>query len=359
MLEGADGQPHVMTVLGAIAPDEAGVVLPHEHLLVDLTCYWRAPREADQLAFAESPVTLESGWRLRRQPMLSRDNCLLLDVETAVAELAAFRTLGGSTVVDVTLSDIGRDVMALREMSRRSGLHVVAGCGHYVHLAHPPELAAEPAESIAERLVVELSEGIDGTGARAGIIGEIGTSDPLHPVEERVLRAAACAQARTGAAITLHLSPGHRNEHQVLDILEEEGADLGRVVAGHLDIALADLGRTPDESVRAQLAIARRGCFVEYDTCGNDTYSGGEDPFWFPSDRERVIALTKLAEAGFLDRLLLSHDVCHKSDLTAYGGLGYGHLLRTFQINLREVGFIDRELTAMMRDNPRRMLTIG
>ena len=198
--------------------------------------------------------------------------------------------------------------------------------------------------------------GIDDTGVRAGIIGEIGTSDPLHPREEKVLRAAALAQAHTGAAITLHLTPPTRNAHATLDILEEAGADLGRVVVGHLDESI-------DETLDYHRSIADRGCYLEYDDCGYEMYfprlANGAPHFWLPSDRDRARAVVRLCEAGYADRILLSHDVCNKTYLLAYGGFGYGHILRNLVTNIRDFGASEQDIDTILRANPQRMLALG
>jgi phosphotriesterase-related protein len=347
----------VQTVLGPVPAEELGVTMAHEHLFVDATVNWVAPREPSRRPAAEGPVTMELLGLLRRNPALNRDNCVLADVQTAVDEAIDFRSLGGGTIVDVSNDDIGRDAAALAYVARAAGVHVIAGCGHYIHRAHPPELEEEPLESIAERLEREIVEGIGSTGVRAGVIGEIGTSQPLHPREAKVLRAAAHAQRATGIAITLHVT--NPNGHEVLDVLEEAGADLSRVIVGHQDSLLAqgELGLEP--LFEHLVSLAARGSYVQFDTVGKEysfpalaDYSG---TFWFPSDRVRAKALKALVDAGIGDRLLLSQDVCSKVDLMRYGGFGYGHILRNFCVDLAEAGVSAEAIRLMLVDNPRRI----
>lgn len=354
--------PHVMTVTGPIAPDALGPTITHEHLLIDMTCYLPPPGDPSLPAGAEEPVRLEDLHRIRVDLNGVRDNVLLTDADLAIEELRAHAEEGGGAVVDVTLEDIGRDPLVLRRAAEETGLHVIAGCGHYVHVSHRPGLDDEPLESIHARIVRELRDGIGDTGIRPGIIGEIGASAALHPTEAKVLRASGRAQADTGVAVTVHLSPNSDNAHEVLDLLEAEGADLSRVVADHLDINLTrfrgDLARALDY----QRSIAERGCFLEYDTCGNQSYSPsaiGDPPFWFASDQERAVAIAQLVADGYADRILLSQDVCHKTDLRRYGGTGYGHVLRTFRTHLAEAGIDERTVTRFLVDNPRRLLTVG
>lgn len=350
-----------MTVLGPVDPADLGVVLPHEHLLTDVTTYFTAPDDPEARRFAETePVGLQTLHLLRRNLFALRDNLLVTDLETAVVEASRFRALGGGTIVDVTLPDIGRDPAGLREIARRTGLHVVMGCGHYVWPAHPASLAAEPLESIEERLVAEIEHGVGDTGVRPGIIGEIGTWAPIHPVEEKVLRAAARAQRRTGLALSIHLHVTARAGHSVLDLLEEEGVDPARVVLGHLDICFGHLDATTAEVLDYHLSLARRGPFLEYDTLGTEAVynPGGGDvpPFWTPWDRTRAEGVAHLFAHGFGGQVVLSHDVFTKAQLVAYGGSGYGHLLRDFTTHLRTAGLGDAEIRQVLVENPRRLL---
>jgi phosphotriesterase-related protein len=153
----------VTTVLGPVAADDLGIVLPHEHLVVNTSVYYQAPADEAARELAESPVEITKLGLLRRNLFALRDNLVLTDLELAVSEADEFRRLGGGTIVDLTLPDVGRDPRALQAVSRRTGLNVVMGCGHYVHLAHPPSLRDEPVESIAERLLDELWNGAGDT----------------------------------------------------------------------------------------------------------------------------------------------------------------------------------------------------
>jgi phosphotriesterase-related protein len=278
-----------------------------------------------------------------------------------------FRKLGGGTVVDLTLPDIGRDPSALLALSKITGLNIVAGCGHYIQISHPATVAAEPVDSIAERFRTEIQEGIGETNIRAGVLGEIGTSCPIHKDEEKVLRATARAHIETGMAIAVHLSPAPRVDqwmgHTVLDILESEGVNPGRVLLCHLDNMLGP----GDEFLKAlelHFSLAKRGAFIGYDGCGKEHYfpSGSRaafPSFWCPHDRERAKASAVLLEAGFGGQLLLSHDVCFKVELTRYGGFGYGHILRTFVSNLNDYGVGSDEIHKILVENTRNWLTPG
>lgn len=355
----ADG---AMTVLGPVPAESLGIALMHEHLLADNSAYYLPPTAASKRALGEERVGLSNVGTLRRNLYALKDNLILADVSTAIEEIMEFVDSGGGTVVDVTPSaETGRDPEGLQAISRRTGLNIVMGCGHYIHLAHDPQIEEASVDSIAESLVRDITHGIGRQRVRPGIIGEIGTWDPVHPNEAKVLRAAARAQDQTGLAITVHLHVAGRAGHEVLDVLADEGADLSRVVLGHLDINLGHLDATYGEVIEYHKSLASRGCYLEYDSCGTEVYSP-ENPyvpaFWTPSDLTRARAIVELADSGCSQQLLISHDVFTKVQLSRFGGMGYGYIAREFQHHLREVGLKDDHLNQLLVDNPRRILTV-
>jgi phosphotriesterase-related protein len=292
----------VTTVLGDIPAGELGRCLPHEHLVCDF-----------------SPATGDL-------------DHVLNEVELAVDELAPFRAAGGRAVVEVTPPDLGRDPLRLREISRRSGVHVVMGTGWYRRAFYPEHLDRTPTAALADAMVTELTDGVD--GIRSGVIGEIGCDGGhLTAVEERVLRAAARAAKATGAALTTHASM-HPVGTAQLDVLDEEGVDLARVVIGHCDTHL-------DRAYHRELL--RRGAWVQFDTAGRDHMN---------PDRRRAAALMALIRDGWLERLLVSSDRCFRSDLTSFGGPGYGHVLTGFRQELRSLGLTDEEFDVLTISNP-------
>ncbi|BCH67858.1 MULTISPECIES: phosphotriesterase family protein [Rhizobium/Agrobacterium group] len=348
----------VMTVLGPVPASELGKTIVHEHLFIDLSCYFRPPESEEAArAFAE-PVSLFNLHVMHKDPYGSRDNCILDDVELAVREVEVFKSLGGRTIVDVTLPDIGRDVAKLAEVSKRTGVHVVAGCGHYILSAMSNATKSASLAQIEDEMMRDIVDGIDGTGIRAGIIGEIGTGDPIDPQEIKVLRAAARVQRKTGLAITIHVHPPGRRGNEVLDILFDEGVAPDRIILGHVDTALAHLDIDFDGAMDYLQSLMARGCYVESDLCGNAHYfRTSSAAWWMPTDRERCRALAALVRLGYGDKLLLSQDVGHKHYLQSYGGWGYGHVLGDFSHHLREAGLDQADINRMFLENAHRILT--
>jgi len=335
-----------MTVRGRVAAQDLGVALMHEHVFIDLSFLWDPPSAAWQEQLVDSLPALETRGLLQVDPYVSRPNLVLDDPDVAVAELRPFKELGGGCLVDLTATGIKPQPVSLREVSERSGVHIVAGCGYYTKRSHPPEVAALSESELLERLLEEMANGLGGTDVRPGIIGEIGTSSPIHPDEAKVLRVAAAAQAKTGLAINVHVAIFRREALAALDILDAAAADLSRVVISHLD-------EQPDTAYHR--AVLERGAYVEYDTFGSESYFDG-DGSAEPSDRERVDCLIELLDAGFGDRLLISQDVCTKVQLLKYGGLGYGHILRSIVPRLRRRGVDEATARMLLVENPARVL---
>ena len=300
---------HVMTVLGPIAPADLGFTQPHEHLICD------------------------SGWVGGYTIRLP-----LSEPSLAIEELMTFKSAGGRTIVELTNHGLRRDPRALRQIARATGVNIVMGCGWYRQKNYPPGFDRLSANDLAEEIVRDLTVGADGTDIRSGIIGEIGvTLDYVSPAEERVLRAAARAHRRTGATIYTHGEFYPIGTWQ-LDILEEEGVDLRRVIVGHMDSYL-------DSDYHD--AVARRGAFVAYDTVGRTHI--------YP-DVARIAMIHRMLKLGYLEQLLLSTDRCWRSDLRMYGGAGYDYLLTHFLPRLRQEGISEEQIEIVCIENPRQAL---
>jgi phosphotriesterase-related protein len=337
----------IMTVLGPIAPDELGVTLAHEHVFFDLRCLWEQPRpERAHLIDAEpSPQNRDE---LARDLYDSRVNLLHEDPLLAAAEVATFRQAGGKTVVDLTTIGLAPKPEALREVAAQTGLNIVAGAGYYRAKCLPSDALDKSIEALEEELLGWVQEGMYGTTVRAGILGELGTMSPIHPFEERQLRAAARVQRATGVAINVHPSIWAHEHLRIIDILEEAGADLARVAISHCDQLIE-----PAWHAR----IAERGVTLCFDTFGAE-FEYDSDGSREPTDTERIDCLRRLLDAGCASQLLLSHDICSRIQLAHYGGPGYAHVPGTIVPRLRAEGISAAEIEQMLVSNPRRLLAM-
>ena len=300
----------IVTVNGPIRPEDLGVTLSHDHVLVD--------------AWGMTPGYEDYGTILDSEDM-------------AISELQRFRRAGGNAICDPTTVGIGRNPEALKRISQATGVHIVMGCGWYRERVYPPYVFQEHPDRLAARLVRELTEGVDGSGIRPGFIGEIGTERfHITPAQERVFRAAARAQRRTGCTIMTHTTHWGELALEQLDLLAEEGVPANRVIVSHL-------GDRP--GIRGLLPIAERGAWVDVDNLAFADYA----PLEVRADN--VVALWK---AGFGPQIMLSNDICKISQLCFYGGCGYQNVITNFYPLLEARGLTRDEITTMTVTNPGR-----
>jgi phosphotriesterase-related protein len=333
----------VITVRGPIEAAELGVTDIHEHILCDFSRNHEPDPARPELAKAR--VGFDTIGLLTHNPLAIPDNLILEDEQLAVAELTTYRSAGVRSVVEVTTRELGRDPLALRRISEATGLHIVACTGHYIHDFLPPGHAKKSVDELAESMSREILEGIDDSGVRAGIVGELGTSERIYPEEERALRAAARVNRSLGVPLMVHTDPQSRMALEALEILRSEGADPAKVSICHTDSAFLE-----DTYLEAILAT---GAFIELDTFGENFCL---HPNYGPSDLDRVKLLARLIDRGYVRQIMLASDVCLKCRLHAYGGWGYDHLLANAVPAMRRYGITDEDLDTLFVANPQRYL---
>ena len=338
----------IITVRDPLEPEELGSTLIHEHLLFDLSCYFAEPADDPGKKLAREPVQLSNlGW-VRRNSMSSLHNLEMLDEDIAVAEVSRFRDAGGQAIVDQTINGIAPQPEGLRRISAATGLHIVAGSGYYIFPSHPPDMDAKTVDGITTEIVGCVEKGIDGTDVRAGLIGEIGASWPLHPNEEKCLHAAARAHLETGGPISIHPGQSPHSPIQVLDLLRQDGVDPHRVIMSHV-------GARFRSDVDLYRHLADTGCKLSFDTFGRDIYYAhlGRQ---HPSDNVRVDVIAELVRRGYLDSIMVAQDCCYRMDMTAFGGYGYAHILEHIVPRLLASGLTPPDIDGIMVANPARFL---
>ena len=343
----------VQTVLGAIDPSQMGVTITHEHLVIDMTGYSFAPEEATLRGLWDRPYTMDLVGSYQDIVWFNRDLMQLYSEREALEEVRRFAVSGGGTVVDTTNWDLGRSPDALARISRATGLHIVMGTSHYVPLLRPPDMDERSEDSIFERIVSDVTVGVGDQLVRSGVIGEVGNVHPLDDNQRKVLRASARAQLETGAPISIHPGGVDESPMAILEVLAGAGADLGRVIMGHLDFAVRDPSVLRD--------VAGTGCFLEYDTVGAEDsgmrYMGAE--LRMPTDAQRLDALDYLVAEGFGDRILLAQDVCFRKMHAASGGRGFAHIVESIVPRLRARGYSRAQIDGFLIDNPARALAFA
>lgn len=309
----------VNTVLGPIDTSEMGFTLSHEHV-----------------------GTNAAGLRHTYPEFIDRSGI----VEQATAALKEAYDEGLRTMVDVSPFDLGRDVQVMQEVSRGSGVHIIAATGN--HLAVPRPFGDVSPDVIAPFYVKEIEEGIEGTGVKAGIIKVASDRGGITPPQEVILRAAARTHKATGTPISTHTwSPDRVGEQQV-KILEEEGVDLNRVYIGHSN---------DDFDMDYLLGLLDKGVWL-----GMDRYPGGRvagTPNW----EQRTEIVKKLIDAGHQSKIMLSHDYSVpkarigaevQEERRRANPDGFNFITRKVLPRLKELGVSDGDVRQIMEDNPRR-----
>jgi phosphotriesterase-related protein len=290
--------PVIRTVLGDIAPPHLGVTDAHDHLFL-------------------------------RTPALPGQE--LDDVAAALDELTGFAALGGGAVVQWTPWGLGRHLDRLPELSRRSGVHVVAATGLHQARHYDPATLRRAREGLAERFVRELTEG----SVRAGLVKVAGAYHHLDGHAREVLAAAAQAHHATDAPIGVHLEAGTA-ALDVLDLLcGAHGVPAHRVILGHLQ-------RFPDRAVHRH--AAESGAFLAYD---------GPSRAHHATDAHLMAGIADLVEHGHGGQILLGGDTVTPAARSTADGPGMVHLLCGLRPRLaRELGA--DVAAAVFVDNPAR-----
>lgn len=302
---------YIQTVLGKLEPQELGVCACHEHLYVDLS-------------------------RVKK----NEDTCLQ-DIELIMEDLESFAALGGKAIVEVTNEGMGRDAQQLAEISRKTGLQIIASTGCYKDPFIPDDKKEWNRDQFAEWMITEIKEGIGETGIKPGVIGEIGSSlNEFKPIETELFHGAIEAAKTTKLPLSTHTTLGTCALEQI-DLFQKEGLFLEKVIIGHQDL------NTNDEVV---LEVLNSGAFAAMDTIGKENYRADED---------RIRSLLTFIEKGFENQLLLSSDLTRKSHLKSHGGQGYDIVLRSFIPALISHGVSSSIINKLLVTNPQKAFSIG
>ncbi|MGE3647666.1 MAG: phosphotriesterase, partial [Reyranellaceae bacterium] len=223
------------------------------------------------------------------------------------------------------------------------------GCGYYVNDYQDPRNRGRAVDDFAREIVDQVQVGAWGTEVRAGMIGEIGCQSPWTDLEKRVMRAALIAQQETGAAINVHPGRHEDQPQEVADFVMANGGDPTRIVISHIDRTVFDVERL--------LKLADTGVTIEFDLFGQEASYYGLSDIDMPNDATRLKLIRALIERGHLERVVISHDICYRTRLTAFGGHGYGHIFRNVVPMMRKRGYSDAEIDTILVGNPRRLLS--
>jgi phosphotriesterase-related protein len=315
----------VQTVLGPIAGDRMGFTAAHEHVLASSTDFLRLwPEYLGGRAQFTSHV---------------------------IERMKLAKTAGIDTIVDCTTPDLGRDVRLLQEVSRRSGVQIVATTGHW--LTPTPSFEARTADELADFFALEIERGMEDTGIKPGVIKAAHQGDGMTPFQEKVFIAAARASKRTGVPVTTHSDARHRGGEQQAAIFEKEGLDPRMVCIGHSD-------ETADFDYLA--GLARRGYTLGIDHLFYGLSSMGGGTNGIPTWQERATMVKKLIDAGLNDRIVLATDWMFGITISPTGTMDVlnerNPLGNLFNIRntipfLRQLGVTDEQIRKITVLNPR------
>jgi len=315
----------VQTVRGPVDALSLGPTLMHEHVFV-------------------RSLEIERNWPTGWDP------------ETKVAEaarrLSELAEAGVGAIVDLTVPGLGRDVELVERVAERVPLSIVAATGYYTYDTLPhffdgriPALRSSGVDALDDFFLHDVTEGIAGTGVRAGMLKCAVDEPGITPGVERVLRAVSRVHRQTGVPITVHTHAASRRGLEVQRVLSEEGVDLSRVVIGHS-------GDSTD--LEYLTALMDAGSVIGMDRFGVDVYC---------STADRVETVAQLCQADRADQMVLSHDAsCHfdwyEPELVAAAtpNWHYLHISRDVIPALLERGVTEPQITTMMVDVPRRVL---
>jgi phosphotriesterase-related protein len=295
----------IRTVLGDIPPEKFGLALVHEHVMCD---------------FIGADKVSKGRYEVREV------------YETMLPYLKEIRQLGVEGFVDCTPAFLGRDVSLLADLSKASNIHILTNTGLYKEPYLPKYVWEYSAGHLADMWIKEIEQGIDWTPIKAGFIKIAVNPGKVIPIQQKIVRAAALCSLSTGAAIACHTASGIAAIN-VMEILEDERADLGRLIVVHCDA---------EEDLNIHREIAKRGAWIEYDSVGEGNV-------------EKILKMIEfVANEGLEDHLLLSQDAGWYNVGEPLGGKirSYAYLVKDFLPMMLGRDFKREFIETIMRRNP-------
>lgn len=292
----------IRTVNGDVSVPDMGVTYAHEHIIIEESF-----------------------------PTLANPDFLLNDVEKVSEELTGVFRVGGRTMIDTMPVNSGRNVLKLAEVSRRSGIHIVAPTGIHLEIYYPAShwRYSYSAEELATLFIADIETGIDAldyngpiikrTTHQAGLIKLATGDDRITSHQEVIFDAVAQAHHATGAPILTHTNAGQLALEQA-DRFARLGVALSKVVICHVD-------RRKD--VQYHRDLLQTGVFLEYDSAFR----------WKESEPNWTLKLLEVLLPDFPDQITVGMDAARSSYWRSYGGKpGLDYLMTTFRSALSERG---------------------
>jgi phosphotriesterase-related protein len=299
--------PQLITTLGPKQADELGMILPHEHVFVDL-------RTSDQPGYGKADP----------------DDVIRL----MAPEIEKAKAVGVTAIVECSTGGVGRRADIDKAVSEATDFPLVVPTGIYREPWVPDWAHAASEDKLVDWMLSELQGEIENSGVQAAWIKLSAGDEGITESETKILRAAARAGAATNAIIGSH-TVNARVVRDQLDIVQEAGYSPERFIWIHTQ-------HEPD--VEVHLEMLRRGCWVEYDAIGREG----------PGDERFIQWIKRVDDAGYGDKLLLSHDLGWYDPAQPGGGnpRPYTYLAEQFIPKLRASGFDDAKVRQLTHANP-------
>jgi phosphotriesterase-related protein len=347
------------TVLGLIDSSELGITAMHEHVLVDDSAHPRAHESGPESW--HQPVSLQTHAALRANPALHRDN-LVLEADDMEQELALLAASGTHSLLDVTAVGLRGAINRLPELSRHSGIHIIASTGFYSESRWPARISQWGDSQFKRYMADELNVAVEGTQFTAGHV-KCG-ANAMSDREVVSLRACAAITAEYGLSLTVHPSfTDPAGPARIVRIAMESGLRPERLVIAHCDGFMTELS-LPSlmndastwglrlEKVREVLAL---GATASVD-CFGHSWSDEVREQLVEADWQRLAGLLQLLREGYASQLVLSCDVAKKMLTRRYGGHGYARVNDWVVPSLLKYGVPQSQIDQMLVLNPARIL---
>lgn len=285
----------------------------------------------DGITYAHEHITIDlSGIK-------KDDDCRLDNISETIKELKELKSKGVNNIIDVTDKGMGRNIKYLSKVKEDTGINILSSTGYYKSPFLPEEVYRLSVKELAHIMIDEITNGIEGSGIKAQVIGEIGTGkECILPEEEKVFRAASIAHEETGRPVVTHTTLGKLGLEQI-KIFNEYGVNTDKVVISHVDL---------NGNLDYILHLIDKGVNVAFDTVGKVNYQ--------PED-VRVRLLKELTQRGLSKKIVLSMDITRKSHLKYLNGPGYSYLLDKFVPLLKDAGINEADIDNMLKNNAQRI----
>lgn len=355
------------TVLGPVAPDELGFTSMHEHVMFyGAVLGKRLRREIPENALplsAEDKVSLANVGMLLNNSIMSYDALIQDDIDVMVRECMDFKKSGASALLELSVPGLSINMSALKEISLRSGLHIIASTGFYTWDSWPENYYDKPLSFYKRHMEDEIKYGISGTDIKPGSL-KIALND-LNEMEERALRAAGQICAETGLPLTVHpCEKAGGDRLQVVKILKEEGVSPSKIVLAHSKTehrptSFAEVMYHPDayyvttEELKRLFDTGVNLCFELQNPLGFEMMGQGHY-----GELGKIAGLYEVLKEGYEAQIVLGNDVCGRTMLAHSGGMGYLRLTTFLIPVLMEAGISQRTIDRITKYNPAEILAV-